>query len=141
MQSSTQIDKIRKTFVQWGDAMQNSKPDLRAPIQRSWLRLRLGKAYYALAQSDIPSMFRQDVPFKTGNTDAQRKFVYRSFQVEVDGQTVSGDMCWIGKNGKRCLRYDFDYNQALEVGSVVTIRMGLSEKDDTAENILDKHGV
>jgi len=100
-----------------------------------------GKAYYALAQSDIPSMFRQDVPFKTGNTDAQRKFVYRSFQVEVDGQTVSGDMCWIGKNGKRCLRYDFDYNQALEVGSVVTIRMGLSEKDDTAENILDKHGV
>ncbi|MBE6942604.1 MAG: vancomycin resistance protein [Ruminococcaceae bacterium] len=27
--------------------MQSKKPDLRAPIQRSWLRLRLGKAYYA----------------------------------------------------------------------------------------------
>ncbi|MBE6995970.1 MAG: vancomycin resistance protein [Ruminococcaceae bacterium] len=28
--------------------MQNNKLDLRAPIQRSWLRLRLGKAYYTL---------------------------------------------------------------------------------------------
>lgn len=27
--------------------MKETKMDLRAPIQRSWLRLRMGKAYYA----------------------------------------------------------------------------------------------
>ena len=100
-----------------------------------------GKAYYALAQSDIPSMFRQDVPFRPGNTEIQRRFVSRAFQVEVDGKTVPGDLCWIGKDGKRCLRYDFDHALAMDEDTTITIRVGLAEKIGDAENILDKYGL
>lgn len=84
-----------------------------------------GRAYYALARSDLPSMFREEVPFRPHNTDEQRRFVNQSFKVTVNGKTIPGNLSWVGKNGRRCLRYDFDQSLALSDGDMVTVKMGL----------------
>lgn len=87
-----------------------------------------GKAYYSLAKSNLPSVFRAEelgLPFISGNNLQQRKYVRTVFQVLVDDEYVNGALSWRGKNGKRCLWYEFDHNLDLVDGQIITVKMGM----------------
>jgi hypothetical protein len=87
-----------------------------------------GKAYYSLAKSNLPSVFRAEelgLPFISGNNLQQRKYVRTVFQVLVDDDYVNGALSWRGKNGKRCLWYEFDHNLDLVDGQIITVKMGM----------------